>query len=939
MKAQSLDSPRHSGRNESEAFHSPGLIQPHGALIGLDTATLRIQQVSENSERLLGFGPRDLLGKSPAVFLGERQFEPLRDALRAPLFETGVHHVIVGSSQEPMECLASEDRGCLLLELAPTRGVHSLDLLDVSLVLQAPLSRMERSSSLDDLVGIVAKEVRAISGFDRVMVYRFDEDRHGVVIAEDVSERLPMQYLGHHFPAADIPARFRSLYLLNTLRLIPDIDYLPVAIVDDLRDRSALDLSRSDLRSVSPCHLQYLRNLDIRATLTISVIVHGKLWGLVACHHKSPRRISNAVRSICHVFAQMLATKLTARLDREELTERLDSSERISRLVSTFEPTRSLFDALRDSWTELLTIFSADALLVRSIEGTALYGSSLSFEELRPAIACLQAAAQEGIASSSSLSGLDERAKRFASTLSGALYISLSTTDDRCVVILRREQRASVRWAGNPNKPAYSAKGRLTPRASFETWEEAVSGESVRWSAADRRNAVNLRGQLIDWQQAGTRAHLLAHYDALTQLPNRRLVDELLKHALEDAKAQNGLVALLFIDIDRFKRFNDRLGHAAGDRVLRHVAGRMSQIVRDGDIVGRLGGDEFVIIMPNLSNSYSAEGISRRLLDDIAQPIPGFEAHDLRVTASIGISVFPSDGTTSEILLTRADAAMYRVKESGRNAWKSYQSSLTGPPSELAQRTLWISQALDRSEIVAHFQPIVDLANGRVVAVEALARWNHPTSGLLGPAAFIEVAEETDLIVRLGETMLDLSCREAKRWRRTSEPNLRVAVNVSPRQLRDFGFVTTVREILKRYELPADALELEITEGMLAGDTSQSISALHALAEIGVRITIDDFGTGYSSLNYLRRLPVKSLKIDQTFVAELDSAKTIETGSAVIRAIITLAKGFGLEVVAEGVESQAQLKILREFGCDYAQGYLIGRPLSAAAYSKFSTTF
>jgi diguanylate cyclase (GGDEF)-like protein len=927
---------------ESEPIRIPGSIQPHGVLLALDPTTLVIEQVSENSERLLGMAPADLIGKLPAAFLGERQFERLAIALRSPSFETDGTNVTISPQREPMECLSSRYRDALLLEFQPVKGAHALDLLDVSLSLHAPLSRMERSASVEDLVGVVAKEIRAISGFERAMVYRFDDDWHGVVLAEDVGDRFPVSYLGLHFPAADIPAQARDLYLLNTLRLIPDIDYVPVAIVpaENARLRAPLDLSRSNLRSVSPIHIEYLRNIGVRATLTISIIVRGKLWGLVACHHDSPRRLSHVVRSTCNFFARMLALKLTARIEHAELAQRLDASEKLARFVADLETTQTLLEAARRCWAQLLPIFAADALFVRGPDGCAVYGTALSPADLQPAIARLEEAARDGIASSSSLCSLADNARRFAAEVSGALYVGLSANDNRCLVILRREQSARVTWAGDPKKTAFAepGKGRLSPRSSFAAWEEITHGESHRWSTRDIEKAASLREQLMDWQQAREEVRLLPHYDALTELPNRRLLDELLQRSLNEAAAKHKLVGLLFIDVDRFKRFNERLGRSTGDRVLRHVAARISRAVREGDIVGRLGGDEFIVIMPAMSDRAAAQRIAQRLLDEVSQPMPGIEGPDLRATLSIGISLYPTDAATSEALLSTADAAMYRVKQSGRSAWQSYASEQTGSASDAAERSVAIAQALDRSEIVAHFQPIVDLAGGGVLAVEALARWNHPVSGLLGPGAFIEVAETTDLIVRLGEAMLDQSCREVRQWRRTSAPDLRVAVNVSPRQLRDFGFVQTVRRTLERYKLPAAALELEITEGMMAGDTSQSITALRELAADGVRIAIDDFGTGYSSFNYLRRLPVKTLKIDQSFVAELNAPETLVSGTEIIRAIISVAKSLGLEVVGEGVETQAQFDLLRASGCNYAQGYHIGRPLTAAAYAAFSPT-
>jgi diguanylate cyclase (GGDEF)-like protein len=916
---------------DSEPICIPGSIQPHGALLALEAARLTIAHASANSAHLLGFAPADLFGASPAVLLGSAQFEPLAAALRSPAFETGFRNVLIGSAAEPMECTYSRFGDSLLVELQPAQNSRALDALDISLSLQAPLARMDRTTTIDEHVRVAAAEIRSICGFDRVMIYRFDEDWHGEVLAEDVSERVPVAYLGLHFPAADIPVQARALYVLNTLRLIPDIAYAPVPIVSATRDAAALDLSRSELRSVSPNHVEYLHNIGVSATLTISIIVRGKLWGLVACHHRSPRRINHAVRSTCNFFAQMLALKLTARLEVAALARRLTSTEALARFVAGLESTRTLCETLQRSWIELMPIFGADALLVSGPEGTTIFGSPLEASELEPVLETLRATAQDGIAHSASLATLDADARRWCTEASGALSIDLSATDGYRLVILRREQRARVTWAGDPNSAiATPGKRYLSPRTSFEAWEEITQGQSTRWTRDDIENARSLRDQLAHWLRARDEVRLLAHYDPLTELPNRRLLDELLRRSLDDADAHAKRVGLLFIDVDRFKRFNDRLGHAAGDRVLRHVAARISRAVRDTDIVGRMGGDEFVVIMPSLTDRAVAERVAERLLGDAAQALPGIDGHDLRVSLSIGISVYPDDGTSGEELLSRADAAMYYVKGHGRGAWQSHSSTQTHGDDTPARRAELIARALDRDEIVPYFQPIVHLATGRIAALEALARWNHPVSGVLGPAAFIAIAEESDLIVRLGATMLDAACRHVSAWRDAHASDLRIAVNVSPRQLRDFRFASVVYDTLARHRLPADALELEITEGMMVGDASQSIGALRELAAAGVRIAIDDFGTGYSSFNYLRKLPVRSLKIDQSFIAELSDPESQQSGAAIIRAIVAVAKSLRLEVIGEGIETAAQLRLLRSLECDFVQGYHLGRPIPAA---------
>jgi len=921
----------------AEPIRIPGSIQPHGVLLALDPETLAIEQVSANSAELLGASPEKLIGRSPATFLGERTFADIAVALRSQPFEPGVYATNAGPHSAALECVSSRHADTLILEFQPYTGAHSLDMLDVSLSLQAPLARMERTKNIVELARLVAADIQAISGFDRVCIYRFDNDWHGEVIAEDVGARYTREFLGLHFPASDIPAQARELYLLNKLRLIPDVDYVPVPIVpvENARLGTPLDLSRSDLRSVSPIHLEYLRNMNVRATMTISIIVHGKLWGLVACHNAEPRRITYAVRSTCNFFTQMLAMTITARIDQADLSVRLNASQRVASFVAGLEPTQSIWESLRRSRAALLRMFAADALLMRGPEGTELYGASLSALQLEPAMRVLQERALDGIASTASLCRLDPLAVDFATQACGGLYLGLSSSDNRCLVFLRREQQARVTWSGDPRKSRNGAAlQQLTPRASFAAWEEIKRFESGVWTPSDLEKAALLRDQLIAWQQAREEVRLLAHYDTLTQLPNRRLLDELLRRALSDAAAQNRLVGLLFIDIDRFKRFNDRLGHAAGDRVLREVAARAARVLREGDLVARLGGDEFVVIMPGLSNPAVAELVVQRLMAEIGKPLEGIEGPDLTVTVSIGKSFFPTDGVTSEALLGKADSAMYRAKETSRGASQPVSPDeplLHGYATEAART---ISKGISAGEFVPHFQPIVDLTSGRVVAVEALARWNHER-GQLSPAAFIDVAEDSDLIVRLGIVMLDLACAEVSRWRRSTEPGLRVAVNVSPRQLRDGGLVTTVRETLRRYELPADSLELEVTEGVLGADSAQSIDTLRDLADSGVRVAIDDFGTGFSSLNYLRRLPVTSVKIDRSFVAELEPAETRETGTAIISAIVALAKILGLEVVAEGVETRAELALVRALGCTFAQGFYLGRPMAADAYPSF----
>jgi diguanylate cyclase (GGDEF)-like protein/PAS domain S-box-containing protein len=420
--------------------------------------------------------------------------------------------------------------------------------------------------------------------------------------------------------------------------------------------------------------------------------------------------------------------------------------------------------------------------------------------------------------------------------------------------------------------------------------------------------------------------HRLANYDALTGLPNRVLFGEQLAQVIADALPERRPFLVLFADVDQFKFINDSLGHTAGDELLRNVATRLKSCLRDGDIIARLGGDEFVVV---LNRTEAFEGaivaIVNRLLKAVAEPM-SVAGHELRVTCSIGVSRFPDDGVDASDLLKNADAAMYLAKRNGRNNVQNFTCDLSTMIDERVLLQSSLHGALERGEFLLHYHPQIDLASGKIVGLEALLRWNHPERGLTSPCAFIALAEETGVIVPIGEWVLGTACRQMVAWDRMGLPPLVISVNVSVRQLRHKGLVDLVAATLKETGLPPERLELELTESLLASDADEAIGVLYAFRSLGVRLAIDDFGTGYSSLGYLKRLPISRLKIDQSFVRNIHR----DAGNAAIaRTIITLGKSLGLEVLAEGVETNAECAWLQAAGCELAQGYLFSRPMTA----------
>jgi diguanylate cyclase (GGDEF)-like protein/PAS domain S-box-containing protein len=419
-----------------------------------------------------------------------------------------------------------------------------------------------------------------------------------------------------------------------------------------------------------------------------------------------------------------------------------------------------------------------------------------------------------------------------------------------------------------------------------------------------------------------------AYHDQLTHLPNRVLFKDRLDLAIAQAQRRGGSLAVMFVDIDRFKLVNDTFGHSEGDLLLRGVASRLKETLRRGDTLARLGGDEFTILLPDISQPEDAEIIARKVLDVMQMPFT-LSHGEFRVSASVGISLFPRDGNTAENLTQHADVAMYQVKRSGRNGFRFFDTDLNAHYRQRIELENDLRTALERAEFELHYQPQVSLSQRRVVAVEALIRWHHPLHGLLGPASFIQVAEEVGLITGISHWVIDQAARQLAQWRGEGHTDLRMSFNLSPRDFDRDGTVEAVRESLATHQLPPEAMDVEITESVMMQDTAAVTAKVRRLRELGVGISIDDFGTGYSALAYLQKFPISSLKIDRSFVRDLEAPGT----HPIISAITGIARGFGLHLVAEGVETAAQARTLRSLGCDCMQGYHFARPASAAEIS------
>ncbi|KQP22364.1 hypothetical protein ASF43_00040 [Pseudorhodoferax sp. Leaf267] len=445
-----------------------------------------------------------------------------------------------------------------------------------------------------------------------------------------------------------------------------------------------------------------------------------------------------------------------------------------------------------------------------------------------------------------------------------------------------------------------------------------------------QRTVDALRRKIAEQDRTIARMQHLARFDALTDLPNRSVLAQNAEQAIEQARAGMRPLAVMFLDLDRFKNINDSLGHRVGDALLAALAARLKSAVRERDTVSRLSGDEFMLILPD-TDSAGASHVAQKL---IARTLPAFQVanQELSITPSIGIAMYPTDGDDFDALSQSADAAMYRAKRGGRGTYRFFTREMQAEAARALQVENALSRAQERGQLELYYQPLIDLTSGRVTGAEALMRWHHQELGSVPPAEFIPVAEASGLVGPIGEWALRHALRQLRTWMDAGLPALTMAVNLSAAQFHHAELPSLATEILQETRLPAELLELELTEGAAMQNPQHAIAVMADLHARGIRVSIDDFGTGYSSLSYLKRFRVHKLKIDQSFIRDIPDD---EDDKAIVGAIVHMASSLGLRTTAEGVETEAQLAFLRQQGCDEAQGYLFSRPLAPAMFEAF----
>jgi len=481
--------------------------------------------------------------------------------------------------------------------------------------------------------------------------------------------------------------------------------------------------------------------------------------------------------------------------------------------------------------------------------------------------------------------------------------------------------------------PMVRHRGRWRGEAAGRRRDGSIFPQEISLTAIEGGGMVCVVRDITERTYAEEQIKHLAYHDALTGLPNRLLFKDRLTVALSHAQRDKTRLAVLFLDLDRFKVINDSLGHNIGDQLLQSVANRIQNGLRDSDTVARLGGDEFTLLLPHLSRSDDAAPIAQKLLEALRQPFL-LEGREFLITTSIGISLFPEDGTDAETLIKNADTAMYQAKEQGRDNYQLFNAFVNAKALQRIALEHGLRRALANDELAIHYQPIYDFRAVRITGMEALLRWTHPEMGSIPPSIFIPLAEATGMMQPIGAWAIRTACAQAKEWHDAGFRHLSLAVNLSVTQLQQPDLVSRVREILEQTGLQPRLLELEITESSAMQSPETSIRTLYELKKLGVRISLDDFGTGHSSLSYLKRFPIDTLKIDQSFVRDITSDPDT---AAIVTAIIAMAHSLRLKVIAEGVEFSEQAKFLKRYACDQMQGFLIKPPVPAEQFVELLT--
>ena len=942
-------------RCEQEPIHAPGAIQSASVLLMFDAQTGRLAAASDNLAPYFGATAADLLGAPVERFFGAQAAASLR-AIGPDDLHPGGRYLDLCNGKDHWVSLFRTD-GLLGVEIDTYEGAErdsigfGLGVGEALTEISTLADRLQPTAEADmrRLADVVTRRFRDLSGYDRVMMYRFDCDWNGEVIGESRADHLGSSYLGLCFPSSDIPRQARQLFKRNRVRPVVDARAAAVPLVPPLHPKTGkpFDLSECSVRAVSPVHLEYMANMGVGASLTLALIVRGALWGLLACHHASaPYRLTPGRSSACRLFADSVSGTLARIVERTEAgkIEQIRQHLRGFRAALLQAPKQEGFDRfLTQQAQTLLTMMDCDGMVYRQGGRDYPFGRVPApplLSELRKRLSAHRAAIGLDTFCTHYTAGFwPDLAPDITAEAAGALLFQPRGCDLE-LLLLRGARQTELTWGGDPYKRVSPGPegDRLHPRRSFALWTETVRDRALPWpreaAMAARELAMGLNeiDWLFEWHEseaelAAARAETEHHalHDALTDLPNRRYLQRRLQEAARSGAAQPS--ALIHIDLDGFKQVNDTLGHSAGDALLVEVARRIKRALRGGDFPARIGGDEFLILAAPDTHPWELDAMGDRLVQALSRPIT-LETGDCQVGASVGIAL-NGPGIGADELFYQADLALYESKRNGRGRVTLFTAALQRRQEEKQRLGEDIRDGIRSGRFQIWYQPQFDATSLALCGVEALLRWNHPQRGIMAPGEFLTMAEDLDLVATLDQigmeaALADLAMLEAAGC---SVPKL--SLNISARRLEDPAFLEAVRALGDRRKIIA----FELLESIYLDEIAPGMEAnLRGLRDMNIRIEVDDFGTGRTSIVSLVSLRPDRLKIDRQLIEPVVRS---DLARRLVASIVEIGASLGIGITAEGVETREHAEVLRALGCTVLQGFHFAHPMPAADLQAF----
>lgn len=908
------------GNCKTAALHQSTMIQSFGALVAIHVESQVIEYCSSNIGDLLGREPADLLGQTAVAWLGKAW----SGIARLASLEGRIQ---VAAFAGPARCalsVAGHRRGShLLLEFEPTLPA-TVDFWDHAKRSEF-LEQLTVVRTVEQCYQFVVRWVFESTGYDRVMLYRFLKGWHGEVVTEQCRPGV-QGFLGLRFPASDIPANARQMYTLNWQRMLADVQNPPTRVLPWDEQASPLDMTYSVLRAVHPVHLQYLENMGVQASFSLSLIVDGKLWGLVACHHLSPCTLGVNARLALEEMVKLVSLHLQNLLGLIAQHTRSGLREQLSHLQGSLSAASdSPKQGIAHNLTSIRGLFAATGAWLRFQGEDAFAGMVPDLVSLAPLRDWLDSWSRDTITFQETLPAALASHPALAAHASGVLFIPLGS--ENFILLLRQEMVQLVNWAGKPAALLgdESSAAALTPRNSFSVWVQQVRNTSEPWTDIEIEFGEILRTELLEYIGVAQLEQLALH-DPLTGLANRHMFSRRLQLEVRAALTSGSQFAVHMLDLDKFKPVNDLLGHAAGDQLLKLVAARLIDLVPAPSMVARLGGDEFAVIQTGEVDKARAAALAETMVQGVAKPYD-IAGHPVEIGVSVGIALCPADTMAEGELMESADLALYQVKHKGRNDFCLFERAMRHSPNRSLDAE-GLMLALGNDELRLHYQPIVDGHTGELRGLESFVRWQRPSIGVLSAGQFLPLADQLHLSAAIGDWVLAAVFKQYQTWQRLGLHLVPVAINTSKMQFATQDLLGKLQQLGASYETGTQWLRLDIKEETIEADVPQAIRKLTKLRQAGIVANLDHFGQGFVPLGYLSQLPFAGLKIDGYLLQKSGDDAHAEAMLAIVTGIADVLNARLFITCIE--QPDALMGLRRRFKQAMFQGHAIAAPAEAA---------